>query len=75
MNTLVVYFPKSRLYNLISSNSVPAKSQTNHHSAIGIFNDFQASIMSAIDFSIDLEREADPKGDRVKIVFSLLSQL
>ena len=32
--------------------------------------EFGDGIMSAIDFSIDVEREADPKGDRVKIVFS-----
>jgi cyanate lyase len=27
-------------------------------------------IMSAIDFSMDLQREPDPKGDRVRIVMS-----
>jgi cyanate lyase len=27
-------------------------------------------IMSAIDFTMDIEREADPKGDRVKITMS-----
>jgi len=32
--------------------------------------EFGDGIMSAIDFSIDLEREPDPKGDRVKITFS-----
>lgn len=32
--------------------------------------EFGDGIMSAIDFSIDVEREADPKGDRVKITFS-----
>jgi cyanate lyase len=26
--------------------------------------------MSAIDFNMDLQRESDPKGDRVKIVMS-----
>ncbi|TWT95727.1 cyanase [Neorhodopirellula pilleata] len=32
--------------------------------------EFGDGIMSAIDFSIDVEREPDPKGDRVKITFS-----
>lgn len=32
--------------------------------------EFGDGIMSAIDFSIDVSREADPKGDRVKIVYS-----
>jgi len=32
--------------------------------------EFGDGIMSAIDFSIDISREADPKGDRVKIVFN-----
>lgn len=32
--------------------------------------EFGDGIMSAIDFSIDVDREPDPKGDRVKIVFS-----
>jgi cyanate lyase len=31
---------------------------------------FGDGIMSAIDFKMDLTREADPKGDRVKIVMS-----
>jgi len=26
--------------------------------------------MSAIDFSMDIQREEDPKGDRVKVVLS-----
>lgn len=26
--------------------------------------------MSAIDFNLDIQREADPKGDRVKLVMS-----
>jgi cyanate lyase len=29
---------------------------------------FGAGIMSAIDFTLDVERVADPKGDRVKVV-------
>jgi len=32
--------------------------------------EFGDGIMSAIDFSIGVEREPDPKGDRVKITFS-----
>lgn len=31
---------------------------------------FGDGIMSAIDFRMDLQREADPKGDRVRIVMS-----
>jgi cyanate lyase len=31
---------------------------------------FGDGIMSAIDFTLDVEKEADPKGDRVKIVMS-----
>ncbi len=31
---------------------------------------FGAGIMSAIDFSMDIERVADPKGDRVKILMN-----
>jgi len=35
-----------------------------------IHEEFGDGIMSAIDFSMDLQREPDPKGDRVKIVMS-----
>ncbi|AXR07018.1 cyanase [Salinimonas sediminis] len=35
-----------------------------------IHEEFGDGIMSAIDFSMDLNREADPKGDRVKVVMS-----
>ena len=35
-----------------------------------IHEEFGDGIMSAIDFSMDLTREADPKGDRVKVVLS-----
>ena len=31
---------------------------------------FGDGIMSAIDFSMDIQREADPKGDRVNVVLS-----
>jgi cyanate lyase len=30
----------------------------------------QACDMSTIDFSMDIQREADPKGDQVKVVLS-----
>ena len=35
-----------------------------------IHEEYGDGIMSAIDFKMDLSREADPKGDRVKIVMS-----
>jgi cyanate lyase len=35
-----------------------------------IQEEFGDGIMSAIDFNMDLTREADPKGDRVKITMS-----
>jgi cyanate lyase len=35
-----------------------------------IHEEFGDGIMSAIDFSMDLSREPDPKGDRVRIVMS-----
>ncbi|HKP94430.1 MAG TPA: cyanase [Fibrobacteria bacterium] len=35
-----------------------------------IHEEFGDGIMSAIDFNMDLAREPDPKGDRVKIVMS-----
>lgn len=35
-----------------------------------IHEEFGDGIMSAIDFSMDIAREPDPKGDRVKIVMS-----
>jgi cyanate lyase len=35
-----------------------------------IHEEFGDGIMSAIDFQMDLTREPDPKGDRVKIVMS-----
>jgi cyanate lyase len=35
-----------------------------------IHEEFGDGIMSAIDFSMDIQREPDPKGDRVKILFS-----
>ncbi|MFT5781622.1 MAG: cyanate lyase [Pseudomonas sp.] len=35
-----------------------------------IHEEFGDGIMSAIDFSMDIQREPDPKGDRVRIVMS-----
>ena len=35
-----------------------------------IHEEFGDGIMSAIDFSMDIRREPDPKGDRVKVVLS-----
>jgi cyanate lyase len=35
-----------------------------------IHEEFGDGIMSAIDFDLDLSRQADPNGDRVKIVMS-----
>jgi cyanate lyase len=35
-----------------------------------IHEEFGDGIMSAIDFSMDISRKPDPKGDRVKIVMS-----
>lgn len=35
-----------------------------------IHEEFGDGIMSAIDFSMDMQREPDPKGDRVRIVMS-----
>lgn len=35
-----------------------------------IHEEFGDGIMSAIDFNMDIQRESDPKGDRVKIVMS-----
>ena len=35
-----------------------------------IHEEFGDGIMSAIDFSMDIDRQADPKGDRVQVVLS-----
>jgi cyanate lyase len=35
-----------------------------------IHEEFGDGIMSAIDFSMDIQREVDPKGDRVNVVLS-----
>ena len=51
-----------RFYELISVYGTTFKSL--------ITEEFGDGIMSAIDFHMDLSREPDPKGDRVKIVMS-----
>ena len=51
-----------RFYELISVYGTTFKAL--------IHEEFGDGIMSAIDFNMDLAREADPKGDRVKIVMS-----
>jgi len=51
-----------RFYELISVYGTTFKAL--------IHEEFGDGIMSAIDFNMDLTREADPKGDRVKIVMS-----
>jgi cyanate lyase len=35
-----------------------------------IHEEFGDGIMSAIDFTMDIQREADPKGDRVKVLMN-----
>jgi len=49
-----------RFYEIMQVYGVPVKEV--------VHEQFGDGIMSAIDFSIDVEREEDPKGDRVKII-------
>lgn len=51
-----------RFYELISVYGTTFKAL--------IHEEFGDGIMSAIDFEMDMQRQADPKGDRVKIVMS-----
>ena len=51
-----------RFYELVNVYGTTIKSL--------IHEEFGDGIMSAIDFSMDLQREANPNGDRVKIVMS-----
>ncbi|MGV2897026.1 cyanase [Achromobacter sp. AGC78] len=51
-----------RFYELINVYGTTFKALINE--------EFGDGIMSAIDFKMDLQREADPKGDRVQIVMS-----
>ncbi|WOX06601.1 cyanase [Microbulbifer pacificus] len=51
-----------RLYELVNVYGTTIKEL--------IHEEFGDGIMSAIDFSMDIQREADPKGDRVNMVMS-----
>lgn len=51
-----------RLYELVNVYGLTMKEL--------IHEEFGDGIMSAIDFSMDIQREPDPKGDRVNMVFS-----
>ncbi len=51
-----------RLYEIIQVYGMPIKSV--------IHEKFGDGIMSAIDFTINIDKEKDPKGDRVKIILS-----
>ncbi|MEM7770637.1 MAG: cyanase [Cyanobacteria bacterium P01_E01_bin.6] len=49
-----------RFYEIMQVYGMPVKEV--------VHEKFGDGIMSAIDFSIDVEKEEDPKGDRVKVV-------
>ena len=49
-----------RFYEIMQLYGMPVKAV--------VHEKFGDGIMSAIDFSIDVEREEDPKGDRVKVI-------
>jgi len=49
-----------RFYEIMQVYGVPIKAV--------VHEKFGDGIMSAIDFSVDVEKEEDPKGDRVKII-------
>ena len=51
-----------RFYELVSVYGTTIKAL--------IHEEFGDGIMSAIDFTMDIQRELDPKGDRVKIAMS-----
>ena len=51
-----------RFYEIMQVYGMPLK--------IVIHEKFGDGIMSAIDFTLDVEKEEDPKGDRVKIIMS-----
>jgi cyanate lyase len=51
-----------RFYELLQTNGLAIKAL--------IEEEFGDGIMSAIDFTMDIQREPDPKGDRVHIVMS-----
>ena len=51
-----------RFYEIMQVYGVPMKAV--------IHEKFGDGIMSAIDFTLDIEKEEDPKGDRVKVIMS-----
>ena len=51
-----------RFYEIMQVYGMPMKAV--------IHEKFGDGIMSAIDFTLDVEKEPDPKGDRVKVVMS-----
>jgi cyanate lyase len=51
-----------RFYEIMQVYGMPLKAV--------IHEKFGDGIMSAIDFTLDVEKESDPKGDRVKIIMS-----
>jgi cyanate lyase len=51
-----------RFYEIMQVYGMPIKDV--------VHEKFGDGIMSAIDFTIDVEKEEDPKGDRVKIIMS-----
>ncbi len=51
-----------RFYEIMQVYGMPIKTV--------VHEKFGDGIMSAIDFTLDVEKEADPKGDRVKVIMS-----
>ena len=51
-----------RFYEIMQVYGMPLKAV--------IHDKFGDGIMSAIDFTLDVEKEEDPKGDRVKVIMS-----
>lgn len=51
-----------RFYEIMQVYGMPMKAV--------IHEKFGDGIMSAIDFTLDIEKESDPKGDRVKVIMS-----
>jgi cyanate lyase len=51
-----------RFYEVMQVYGIPLKSV--------IHEKFGDGIMSAIDFTLDVEKEEDPKGDRVRVIMS-----
>jgi cyanate lyase len=51
-----------RFYEIMQVYGMPIKAV--------VHEKFGDGIMSAIDFTLDVEKEADPKGDRVKVIMN-----